>query len=123
MKKKEVTVSYDDLNDSWTAENPVRVERGITTIVWKVRLSNESTGQIRFGTRPDFQGIVFDPGWPGTRPEGDAEMWFTTIRDTLGPNDPPRDYHYTVNAIYRGNRAEVAQEVSWDPDVEEDPGN
>jgi len=121
---KNVTVTYDAVHDEWTAENPIPVEPGTTTISWKITLTSASAGEIAFGTAADFQGIVFDPGWPGTPPKGDALVWSTTIEDTLKPGDEPLHFHYTVNALYKADDlSPVAQPISWDPDVEEDPGN
>lgn len=121
---KNVTVIYDAVNDEWSAENPIRVEPGTTTIAWQVRLAKGCGGEINFGTAADFQGIVFDPGWPGTPPKGNAETWTTTVEDTLKPGDQPLEFHYTVNTLYKADAASpVAEPLSWDPDVEEDPGN
>jgi hypothetical protein len=120
-KPVEVVITYDPVLETWEAENPVKVYPGITAIVWKVQLAKDGYGEIYFGEAPDFQGITFDPGWPGTEPKGGPHTWTAILRDTLKPGEPPRDFHYTVNTLYQTNRAQPAMRKSWDPDVEEEP--
>jgi hypothetical protein len=119
-----VTVLYDSASGQWSAQNPIKVSPGVTTISWKIGLTSASVGTIAFGTTSDFPGIEFADGWPGSAPQGDAQVWSATIDDTLGADDPPVEYEYTVNAYYQGaNQQLPPQPLSWDPEVEEDPGN
>lgn len=119
----DVVITYDPATDTWSAENPIKVKPGVTTITWRLELASKPAGMITFGTEPTFEGIAFRPGWPGTAPKGTPEMWKTTIEDDLKPGDKPRKFAYTVNAWYTPVGAAVAEQKSWDPDVEEDPPN
>ncbi len=120
--EKPVQITYDSVAQAWSAENPIKVYPGVTRIVWRISLTDNDAGDIRFDTRPESQGITFAPGWPGTQPHGDERMWSSTLKDTMSPNEPPLNFEYTVNAIYRSDRSEIAQPISWDPDVEEGGG-
>jgi len=120
--EKPVPVTYDPVSGKWAAENPINVSPGITRIVWKVAVVPDAAGDIYFGTAPDFQGITFAPGWPGTEPKGDDRVWSSTLRDTMTPGNPPQVFEYTVNAMYQTDHSKIAQPVSWDPDVEEGGG-
>jgi hypothetical protein len=121
---KPVTVTYDPKRDLFTAdENPVQVLPGLSTITWTIKLAASAKGAIYFGTEQDFQGIVFDPGWNGTPPKGDAKIWTVKVLDDLKPGDDPVSYHYTVNSLYQPDDLSPAERKTWDPDVEEDPNN
>jgi len=119
---KPVTVTYDPVSDTFTAdENPVHVFHGLSTITWTIKVTDSATGEIYFGTEPDFRGIVFDRNWNGTPPKGDAKLWSVKVRDDLKPTDDPETYHYTVNSVYQSDALSPAERKIWDPDVEEDP--
>lgn len=123
MAEKTVELKYDAVNARWHAsENPVKVYQGLTKIVWSIELTELSSGELVFGTEPGFQGITFDDDWPGSEPKGNKRMWTSHIADTLTANEPPKFFHYTVNAWYSDPRAAIApQQLSWDPEVEEEP--
>jgi hypothetical protein len=123
MEDKTVKVTYDSATGQFDAsENPVVVTPGLTRIVWTIGLTNESTGEIHFGTDPDFRGIDFAGDRPGTVPKGDKLVWTSLILDVLKPGDPPKSYHYNVNAWYADRRTEILPEKkTWDPEVEEEP--
>jgi hypothetical protein len=120
MEVKTVKITYDTRLNKWYAENPVTIYHGLSLIIWAVTLSEGSTGAIKFGTEPDFPGIQFTDGWPGTPPKGDGRVWYTEIADKQDPGTQNQLYHYTVNTWYQSDdRAQPAVKKSWDPDVEE----
>lgn len=124
MTSISVTILYDPVRDEWAAENPIKVGPGVTEIRWQIELMETAAGEISFGIEPLFQGITFNRrrAWPGTPPKGNATVWTTTIKDDLKPGDKPKNFHYTVNALYKADTAQpIALRKSWDPDIEEDP--
>lgn len=123
MEEKNVELRYDAVTGKWSAsENPVKVYKGLTKLTWTITLDELATGVLVFGTEPGFAGITFnDADWPGSEPKGDKRLWTSNIADKMSDNDPPRFFHYTVNAWYSDPRAALEpQQLSWDPEVEEE---
>lgn len=122
MEEKNVKLNYNAVDKKWSAsENPVKVYKGLTKITWTITLDELSNGVLVFGTDPDFAGITFNDDWPGSEPKGDKKLWTTNIADTMSAHEPPKLFHYTVNAWYSDPRAELEpQQLSWDPEVEEE---
>lgn len=121
MTEKIVELKYDAASARWHAsENPVKVYKGLTKITWTIALTELSSGELVFGTEPDFAGITFNEHWPGSPPKGDKKLWTTNVADKMSAHEPPQFFHYTVNAWYSDPRAAIApQQLSWDPEVEE----
>lgn len=122
MEEKKVELKYDPAAKIWHAsENPVEVYKGLTRITWTIDLTESSGGVLVFGTDDDFAGITFNEDWPGSVPKGDKRVWTSDIADTMSANEPPKFFHYTVNAWYSDPRQEIEPlQLSWDPEVEEE---
>jgi hypothetical protein len=117
----DVVITFDPAKNRWHAtDNPIVLKPGTTRINWTIKLT-EPTGDITFGNQPDFRGISFNNhDWPGSLPVGTQKLWTTEITDDLPPFSDTARFHYTVNALYTPSGAVVAEQKSWDPEVDEE---
>lgn len=122
-----VNVKYTPGNSNPWSQAPdvkVKVTSGQTEIDWSIQVIPGSAGTIAFNTAAATPGIQFtgtgNNAWPGSIPSGSANAFSATINNTLQPGQNAVPYHYQVNAIYTPAGGS-ATNVTWDPDVEEDP--
>ena len=122
-----VTVRYTPANTNPWSQTPaskIKVGSGSTTLNWNIQVMPASAGAIVFNTDPNSPGIQFDTDvvWPGTPPSGDANGWSSTINNTLPRGSQAQTFHYVVNALFTPANGTQIQ-VTYDPDVQEDPPN
>ena len=119
-----VRVQYSPGNAQGTQWNQtpgasVPAPPGTSTITWTIQVIPASAGTITFNTTT---GIQFPNGAPGNDLSGNATQWTLTVNNTLqeGANSVP--YYYKVNAVYTPSGGS-ATNITYDPEVVEDPPN
>lgn len=107
------SLSGDDVDGTVVEVN----DRGNNPITWDIALASGAAGSIAFGD----PGIVFDSGWVGDAPRAAGSKWMSALNNTLNPNSPAQSFEYTINAVYSPGGSAPPVNVSWDPEVEENP--
>jgi hypothetical protein len=99
-------------------------DRGANPIQWSIGMAEGASGSINFSTTSTAPGIQFtgSNAWTGDPPIGNSNIWNSSLNNTLGEGAPSQTFEYRVNAVYTppGKGANPTN-VSWDPDVEENP--
>jgi hypothetical protein len=122
-----INVQYQPGNAKPWDQQPdktIKVSSGTTTqLNWNIAVSPANLGTIVFNTDPP--GIQFtgtgDGAWPGDAPAPQGNGYQSSITNNLPKGANKVSFHYKVNAIYTPTGGTPVN-VTWDPAVEEQPG-
>ena len=129
MANVNVNIFYDPSTDTWSQDLGDKIhvrDRGANPIRWGIALVPGATGSLQFSTTNGAPGIeffttpIFPAEWPGSTPQGNANNWNSSLTNTLNPGAATLTFEYRVNAVYTPQGG-AATQVSWDPEVEENP--